>query len=333
MKAPAFWQQTGDWRSMLLAPVASVYGAITLHRMRKPGARAPVPVVCVGNFTLGGAGKTPTAIAVTKLLRTTGRHPVFLTRGYGGRETGPLWVDAAEHDAHQVGDEPLLLARAAPTIMARDRAAGAMLATERGGDILVMDDGFQNPSLHKDVRLVVVDADSGLGNGHVFPAGPLRAPLAGQLPQADALIVVGRGAAAAPVVNQAERSGIPVFAAYLEPDPTAARAIAGREVLAFCGIAHPEKFFRTLAALPARVVETAAFADHHPYDTVDAGRLLRRATEARLDLVTTEKDLVRLRGHAELLELASRSLVLPVRLHIPDATALSGLIERRLSGY
>lgn len=333
MKAPDFWQHPGDWRSLLLAPFAAIYGAVTARRMARAGARASVPVICVGNFTLGGAGKTPTAIALAGLLRATGRHPVFLTRGYGGSHPGPLWVDPATHTPIEVGDEPLLLARAAPTIMARDRVAGASRACERGGDILVMDDGFQNPALHKDIRLVVVDADSGVGNGHVFPAGPLRAPLAAQIRHADALIVIGRGAAAEPIIHLAQHHAVPVFAARLEAEATAAQDIAGRDVLAYCGIANPEKFHRSLLALPARVKKLQAFPDHHPFSPAEAIDLLTAAAEAGLDLVTTEKDFARLTGDPSLMQLAEGSLVLPVKLNFVDATALSGLIEQKLIGY
>lgn len=194
MRAPAFWADPASLRARLLAPLGQVYGAITLARMARAGGRVGVPVICVGNPTLGGAGKTPVAIALLHHIAAQGGWPFALLRGHGGTAQTPLLVDPAGHDAGEVGDEALLLARHAPTVVAGgDRLGGALLAARLGASHIVMDDGFQNATLHKDASLLVVDGGFGLGNGRVFPAGPLRAPLAPQLARADALMVVGGG--------------------------------------------------------------------------------------------------------------------------------------------
>src|SRR5215471_2279010 len=189
MREPAFWWREPGLLAALLAPLGALYGAVAALRLQLPGRRARVPVVCVGNLTLGGSGKTPTAIAIARMLQAAGDRPVFLTRGYGGRLAGPVLVTPS-HTAAEVGDEPLLLARVAPTIVARDRVTGAAAAEAAGAGIIVMDDGFQNPSLEKDLSVLVVDGRRGIGNDHVFPAGPLRAPLAAQLAGADAVLVI-----------------------------------------------------------------------------------------------------------------------------------------------
>jgi tetraacyldisaccharide 4'-kinase len=205
MREPAFWWEAPGLTSGLLSPLATVYGAITELRMAGAAHDAGVPVLCVGNPTLGGAGKTPTAIAISKILAAAERRPFLLSRGYGGRLAGPISVDAIRHRAADVGDEPLLLARAAPTIVARDRAAGATVARAAGAGVVVMDDGFQSPGLRKDRSILVVDGRRGIGNGKVFPAGPLRAPLQAQLSRAQALLVIGPGAAGEQVLATAQQ--------------------------------------------------------------------------------------------------------------------------------
>ena len=282
-------------------------------------AKAPVPVLCIGNLTLGGAGKTPAALAVARLLIGAGERPFFLTRGYGGRHPGPVRVDPARHRASEVGDEPLLLTRLAPTIVARDRVAGAMLAI--GASVIVMDDGFQNPSLIKDRSIVVIDGRRGIGNGRVFPAGPLRAPLAVQLERIDALLVVGTSSGASTVIAAATARGIPVFQGRLEPEPAMVARWAGRRMLAFTGIGDPEKFFATLAAAGIDVPVRESFPDHHRYSGSEAAALLARADQEGLDLVTTEKDLARLAGDPEVAALAARAHALPVALAFDDEEA------------
>ena len=248
MREPGFWWRSDAAAARLLAPAAAAYGFVAARRMAQPGWRAGVPVLCIGNFTVGGSGKTPTAIAVARLLTEAGRRPFFLTRGYGGTLAGPVRVDA--QPAAAVGDEPLLLARVAPTIVARDRPAGARAAIAAGADAIVMDDGWQNPSLAKDLVVAVLDGRRGIGNGRVFPAGPLRAPLASQLDHADAVLVIGPpGHAAAPAIAAADQRRLPRLSPAISSPirPPVAR-LAGTRALAFAGIADPDKFFATLEA-------------------------------------------------------------------------------------
>jgi tetraacyldisaccharide 4'-kinase len=331
MRAPGFYFQPPGIAANLLFPLAAVYGAAAAARMRRPGTRASVPVICVGNFTLGGAGKTPTALALANLLAAMGERPVFISRGHGGDNRGPLVVALGGHDADDVGDEPLLLARAFPTIVARNRLAGAAIAVEHGASVLVLDDGFQNPDLHKDLALVVIDAVNGVGNGAVFPAGPLRAPLEAQLAHAHAIVRVGAGAGAEPVIVRAAARNIPAFPARLVPDAHAAKGVAGRKVLAFAGIGHPEKFFATLEEVGADIVKARAFADHHRYSAQEAADLLRTAKDRGLQLVTTEKDLARMQGGRTLAELATAVRTLPVKLEFADAGAMRKVLEAAIA--
>src|SRR3954451_17683538 len=206
MRAPAFWWKKPGAAAALLSPVAAAYGAVAANRLGKPGARAGVPVICIGNLTVGGAGKTPTALAVGRMLINAGRRGVFLSRGYGGNIAAPRRVDAARHSAAEVGDEPLLLARLAPTIVSPDRVAGAEMARAAGASAIVMDDGFQNPSLNKNLSILVIDGSRGVGNGRVIPAGPMRAPLAVQMRHAHALLILGTPSPqCGPVIAEAAR--------------------------------------------------------------------------------------------------------------------------------
>jgi len=326
MREPRFWRQHGA-PARLLAPLAAVYGAIAGTRMGRPGVRAGVPVICVGNLTLGGAGKTPTAIALTKLLIAQGRQGFFLSRGYGGALAGPVRV-AAQHRADEVGDEPLLLAKVAPTIVARDRVGGAALAVAEGADVIVMDDGFQNPSLAKDFSLVVLDGERGIGNGLVFPAGPLRAPLDAQLARAGALLVVGEPATSAQaVIARAQAHGLPVLRGQLIPDPATVASLAGKKVLAFAGIAHPEKFFATLATAGIATPVTRAFPDHHAFTRDEAKELLESAKREALELLTTEKDLTRLRGNAATADLIEMARALPVTMVFEQQKKIEALLS------
>lgn len=321
MREPAFWRH-GAGFGQLLAPAALIYGAIADARMRRAGVRAGVPVLCVGNLTLGGAGKTPTALTLAKLLLARDVKPFFLTRGYGGQETGPIVVQAG-HTAREVGDEALILARLAPTIVAQDRAAGAAAAVAAGAGVIVMDDGFQNAALEKDFSLIVVDGERGIGNGRVFPAGPLRASLTAQLTRADAVLVVGSmSSTTRQLVGRARAMGLPVLTGQLVPDPAAIAGLRGTKVLAYAGIGHPEKFFATLSVNGVTVSQTRGFADHHPITGKEAGELLAVAAADRLTLVTTEKDIARMRGDDALAALAEASTVLPVTMAFDDEHAL-----------
>lgn len=326
MRAPDFWWRPPGLIAALLAPLGMIYGAVTLRRMARPGAPAPVPVVCIGNFTAGGAGKTPVAIAVTGRLGALGHRPAFLTRGYGAKVRQPLLVDPARHDAGAVGDEALLLARHAPVIVSPDRAAGARLAAETGADVIVMDDGLQNPSLAKQLSIAVIDGGAGFGNGHCMPAGPLRAPVAGQAPYVDRLITIGPGGAAAQAL--AAGTGLPLLHAALMPDPEAAAALSGHRLLAFAGIGRPGKFFETLTGLGLEPAMVRAFADHHVYTPAEIGELVEAARSRGLLLVTTEKDMARLGRDAPA---GLRSL--PVSVTFSDPAAVDAALLEALQRW
>jgi tetraacyldisaccharide 4'-kinase len=317
MREPKFWWRDGT--GTLLAPLGAVYGAVAAARLQSSGRQAGVPVICVGNLTIGGAGKTPTALAIAKLLLVEHERPFFLSRGYGGKLSGPIEVNPTSHRAADVGDEPLMLTQLAPTIVAHDRVAGAQAARRGGATLVIMDDGFQNPSLAKDLSILVVDGRRGIGNGRVIPAGPLRAPLRTQIARADALLVIGDTENAAATIDIAMQRGILVFHGRLEPDRGTVNALSGRKVLAFAGIGDPEKFFATLAQAGIEAAEQQSFPDHHRYTPEEAEDLLARAQAARLILLTTDKDLARLSGERKLAGLASRARSLPVRLVVEEA--------------
>ncbi len=281
MREPAFWYRPSSWTSRLLMPLGALYGAVAAQRLQREGFEAGIPVLCVGNYHVGGAGKTPVVLALTKLLHDLGETPVVLSRGYGGRLRGPIMVDPERHGAADVGDEPLMLARTVPVAVARDRIDG---------------DGFQTPTIAKDASLIVIDGDRGLGNACVFPAGPLRAPLPPQLARTDALIVVGDGSAAKAVAAGIPERGKPVLSAHLKPDEASVAALRGKPVLAFAGIGDPNRFFRTLRASGIEVVGERAFPDHHPFSNSEIETLIAEAKRDALTLVTTEKDMARLRG-------------------------------------
>ncbi|MGJ4997972.1 tetraacyldisaccharide 4'-kinase [Bradyrhizobium sp. HKCCYLS3077] len=329
-REPAFWHRPRSWQSRLLSPLSMLYGSVAARRMQQPGIDAGLPVICVGNFHVGGAGKTPTVLALTDLLRGIGETPVVLSRGYGGRLPGPVLVDPAAHTAADVGDEPLMMAARVPVIVSRARAEGVGLVKAQGATVILMDDGFQNPSINKDLALIVIDGARGLGNEQVFPAGPLRAPLPPQLARTDALLVIGSGEAGARVASTVSAAGKPVFAATLRPDPQAVEALQGGPLLAFAGIGDPSRFFRTLRAAGLDVRRERAFADHHPYSTDEIAELAEQAKREGLTLVTTEKDLARLRGSkAARADLAIAAF--PVTLQFADPHALCALVAQRLN--
>jgi tetraacyldisaccharide 4'-kinase len=276
--------------------LGALYGAIAARRMASQGFDAGIPVLCVGNYHVGGAGKTPTVLALTKLLRELGETPVVLSRGYGGRLHGPVMVDRERHTAADIGDEPLMMVRDVPVAVARDRLDGVALAKSQGATVILMDDGFQNPQLLKDAALIVIDSDRGLGNGKVFPAGPLRAPLKAQLARTDALVLIGDGHAADDVAAKMSARDKPVLRARLKPDAAAIAQLFGKRVLAFAGIGDPERFFRSLRASGIEVARTRPFADHHMFSRDELAALAADARREQLILVTTEKDLARLRG-------------------------------------
>jgi len=318
MKTPAFWQ-TKNVLSTLLLPLSAVYWlAATL---RKYGAPKPeplsIPVICIGNLTAGGSGKTPTAIAIAERLKAKNVNAYFLSRGYGGSLVGPVLVNPDIHTAREVGDEPLLLARTLPTVVAKDRRAGAFFAIEQGAFAIVMDDGLQNITLAKTLSLLVMDGRYGFGNGRLLPAGPLRETPASGLAHIDAGIVIGDG-------SFKPSSDVPVIPATLAPSP-AAVVLRGRSVFAFCGIAYPQKFFDTLTLLGANIVGSVSFPDHYLYREGEMKKLAERAKHANGILVTTAKDAVRLRA-----EWKSLVTVVDVTLTFPQPEPLDALLDKAL---
>ena len=328
MHPPAFWFTPPDrpaLRARLLAPLGAVYARLTaLQVARAPEYVAPVPVICVGNLNLGGTGKTPTVIALVQMLQAMGYKPHILSRGYGGSLVGPVQVDAREHDSGQIGDEPLLMAAFAPVWVGRARAQAARAAVAAGAEILIMDDGFQNPALAKDLSVLVIDAAIGFGNARVFPAGPLREPVVKGLERADLAITIGptdmqRRFERVHCLGLLER-----FEAELRPLQMG-MSWKGLRVLAFAGIGRPEKFFATLRAEGAEILRAEALSDHQPLTDALMARLELEAKALGAQLVTTEKDAVRLPA-----KFRAKVLALPVRLKIAEPSLLESRLRSAL---
>ena len=313
-EAPPFWYRQPGLQARLLWPASVAYGTIARRRMdhAEPPA-VDVPVLCVGNLTVGGTGKTPTAIALAEAAVRHRYRPGIVARGYGGGHIRPHRVDPQTDTARSVGDESLLLARAAPTVIGANRARSAPALIDDGCDFIIMDDGFQSRSLLADYALITLDARRGIGNGRVIPAGPLRAPLRDQMRLTDAVLRIGTGEAGDQVVRAAARAGKPVMQAHLQPANV--RAISGRQVLAYCGIGDPGKFYETLHHYGCMLAATRSFGDHYMFTEADARALVGKAEAEGLELVTTEKDFVRL-SHRQgpLATLRERTHVLPVAL-------------------
>ena len=322
---PFWWYRKPGALASALLPLGHLYGTLARAKAaRVEPYRSRLPVICIGNLTAGGGGKTPTAIAVALLLKSLSERPAFLTRGYGGKSKGPVLVGTGQ-TAAEVGDEPLLLAAHAPTVVSVDRAAGAKLiesldASVADASVIVMDDGFQNRQLVKDFSLIVADSGVGIGNGLVMPAGPLRAPLESQIPRVDALLLIGEGDKAAPLVTAFEAQGKPVLRARMAARGDT-RWLGVLPVIGFAGIANPKKFYSSLSAHGARLIDTMSFADHHRYTPRQAAFLMKWAREQNAMLVTTEKDWARLPEDdgTALGELKHRSRPLLIAVEFGDA--------------
>ncbi|MDC0149276.1 tetraacyldisaccharide 4'-kinase [Rhodospirillales bacterium] len=317
MRAPEFWHNKGGILSFVLSPFGWIYSAITSMRAAaKPTWAAPIPVICIGNVVMGGAGKTLVSIDLAERLKAKGQNPHIIMRGYGGGMNAPTKVDLNLHNANDVGDEALLLARTAPTWVGARRADVAKHATEDGASVLIMDDGFQNPSLAKDLSLLVVDAEYGFGNGRVCPAGPLREPIKNAASRAHAVISLG-GSLSENVMN------LPAFVGYTEPTSNATD-IHGERVVAFGGIGRPEKFFNSLKAAGAELTETISFPDHHPFSDAEIKNVLAKAKALNSIAITTEKDFVRIPA-----ALRTDIMSFPVRLRWEQADTFESFILER----
>lgn len=321
MRAPDFWYRPParpGLRARMLSPLGALYAAGTARRLaRGTPFKASIPVICVGNINAGGTGKTPTVIALIEMLRDLGAEPHIVSRGHGGK-LPEARVDPARHSAEDVGDEPLLLAAFAPTWVARDRAAGVRAAQDAGAQVVVLDDGHQNPSVARDLTLITVDAQKGFGNGRCLPAGPLREPVTAGLARADLVLAIGPQSDAFPGPWGLD---LPLLRGTLEPLPTG-MPWGELRLFAFAGIGHPEKFFATLRGLGADLVHAEALADHQPLELALMQRLLADARRHNAQLVTTEKDAVRLPE-----ALRSQVLTLPVRLKLQDDAPLRRALE------
>ena len=324
MQAPKFWYRSRSWQAFLLSPLGMVYAWATARRQKNARpTRVDIPVICIGNLNVGGTGKTPTTIAIAQMLTSRGIAVHIVSRGYGGSLQAVTQVDPRVHTADETGDEPLLMAAFAPTWVANERVAGARAAQNAGADVILLDDGFQDPSLAKDLSIVVVDVTRGFGNGRCLPAGPLREPVHVGLKRADAVISIGEPQAQSQFRERsADQMGhIAHTTASLKPIEMGMPWAEGR-YLAFAGIGDPQKFFATLRGLGAPLVRTVALDDHQKLARPMIQRLMKEAQSMNAQLVTTEKDAARLPA-----DLRSGILSLPVRLEFDDASALENLLE------
>lgn len=330
-EAPPFWWRRPNWQALLLSPLAWVYGRISARRMELPPTDfVSVPVICVGNFIAGGAGKTPTVLALAAKAKSMGLNPGLLSRGHGGGINVATVVDLSKHDSRDVGDEPLLLARQATTVISANRPAGARLLLEAGCDLIIMDDGFQNPVLFKDYSLVVVDARRGIGNGFNHPAGPLRVPISRQFPFVSAMLVIGEGDAASKVIRRAAKSAKPIELAKTAIKDR--QRLNGKWLFAYAGIADPGKFFDSLLLAGAELIDRRAFGDHHHYHDDEIKELLGKAKLQKLTLVSTTKDIARLQGLGNLQQkLVEETDVIEIELVFEDPGFAERVINKAIA--
>ena len=328
MQPPEFWySQKSSLISLLLAPAGWVYGLVSAIRQdRAEPWQAPIPIICIGNLVAGGQGKTPTVLSVGNSLKKHGKAVHFLSRGYGGSLEGPHQVEPNTHTAKDVGDEPLLLAEIAPTWISADRQAGIEAAHAAGAEIIVMDDGFQNPSVKKDLSIIVIDGGAGFGDGRLIPAGPLREGVTVGLSRAQAVVIIGEDrfnleGALADIAKGYSQNPIQTFTAHLKPD-AAATSLQDRKVYAFAGIGRPRKFFNTLLEIGCDIVGVKAFADHHPYTETEISYLQEIAKSEEAILATTAKDHVRLPDSQK-----KDVTIVSVTLDWTDASALDSLLK------
>lgn len=315
IKAPAFWNNKGPV-SAALVPLSWIWRAAgSIRDICAKSQRADMPVICVGNLSVGGTGKTPIVALLADALQAAGHTPAILSRGYGGSVAGPLWVDPTQHDAGVCGDEPLMLAETRDVLIARDRIAGARAIAQRGiHDVIIMDDGLQNPFIEKDMKIGVFDGAIGIGNGRVVPAGPLRVSFRDGLKELDMAIINGEDetdlAAQFP-------DDMPWFTGMLTPDQTMASDFADTPLLAFAGIGRPQRFFNTLKTSGATLAHQLAFADHHPYSEADLTKLQEDAVRLGARLITTQKDWIRLPA-----EWREKIAFLPVSMTVQNEPAV-----------
>jgi tetraacyldisaccharide 4'-kinase len=341
LTAPSYWWPHPDKpvsvvervKTWALMPASVAYGRVVAQRMAQHGEPAVIPVVCVGNFVAGGAGKTPTALALCEVFKGLGLNPAFVTRGYGGAlATTSFRVDHANHSASEVGDEPLLLARSANTFVGPDRATSIISAAEMGATVAIFDDGLQNPAITKNLSIAVVDGRMGVGNGLCHPAGPLRAPVRKQLDHVDLIVVIGAGKGAHSVVRAAARRGVPVLPAELDMDIP--QHLYDKQIFAFSGIGHPTKFFDRLREAGLTVIKEKAYPDHHLFSADEARELVNIAKERDAVLVTTEKDGRRFAGQPGALgQLDAQTTQIPATLRFEDINYLKSILRQAISRW
>lgn len=332
-EAPPFWWKRNSWQGYALSPVSYIYGKLAAKRMdMKASAKVDVPVICVGNFIVGGAGKTPTVHMLSKYARAQGFKIGILSRGHGGAIKAPTVVNLERHNAHDVGDEALLHAQDSVTVISANRVSGARLLIEQKCTLIIMDDGFQNPALHKDFTLVLADAKRGLGNGFAMPSGPMRVPFKHQLLYTDAVLITGKGDAALDVIRKSARAGKPVFQSTV--DVSDSIKYKDQKAFAFAGISDPSKFFDTLEEIGVKVVDKQAFGDHHVFLEEECADIIDRSKAKKLQLFTTQKDAARLKGMGEAQEkVLELSEVIKITIKPEDPAMLKRIMDITITRF